>query len=65
MNKSYTREDWERFLQSGEVSTEFRKRIEAALKDGSQSALESLGFAHSVMSNIEAVDRDSQKVPEL
>ena len=41
--KFYTVEQLKALLGSPEISDEFRKRIEVALKDGSRSAIERLG----------------------
>ena len=43
--KYYTRDQLVSLLDSPEISSEFREKIKAALNDGSQSAIESLGTA--------------------
>ena len=43
VEKYYTRDQLLSLLDSPEISSEFREKIKAALNDGSQSAIESLG----------------------
>jgi hypothetical protein len=43
MNHYYTKEDIVRLLESDIISDDFRQRIETALEDGSESAIQSLG----------------------
>ena len=45
VEKYYTRDQLLSLLDSPEISSEFREKIKAALNDGSQSAIESLGTA--------------------